>query len=82
MHSKNILHRDIKTQNIFITKDGILKLGDFGISRELESRDQKAATSCGTPIVMSPEVCLGLPYDTKADVWSLGVILYELIMMR
>jgi len=42
MHNKNILHRDIKTQNIFITKNDILKLGDFGISRELETLNQKA----------------------------------------
>lgn len=82
MHAKNILHRDIKTQNIFITTNGTLKLGDFGISRELESRDAKAGTSCGTPLFMPPEVCLGKPYDHKADVWAVGVILYELITLR
>jgi serine/threonine protein kinase len=82
MHTKNILHRDIKTQNIFVAKNGILKLGDFGISRTLESRDAKAGTSCGTPLFMPPEVCLGKPYDYKADVWAVGVILYELITLR
>lgn len=82
MHTKNILHRDIKTQNIFITKNGVLKLGDFGISRELESKDAKAGTSCGTPLFMPPEVCLGYKYDHKADVWAVGVILYELICLR
>ena len=82
MHAKNILHRDIKTQNIFITTNGVLKLGDFGISRELESIDAKAGTSCGTPLFMPPEVCLGKPYDNKADVWAVGVILYELITLK
>lgn len=81
MHNKNILHRDIKTQNIFMTSDNVLKLGDFGISRELDI-DAKAQTSCGTPYFMPPEVCEGKSYDRKADVWSLGVILYELITLK
>ena len=81
MHSKKILHRDIKTQNIFITK-GVLKLGDFGISKELETMNMKAQTACGTPYFMPPEVCLGKPYDNKADVWAIGVILYELITLK
>jgi NIMA (never in mitosis gene a)-related kinase 1/4/5 len=82
MFNKNILHRDIKTQNIFITQSGILKLGDFGISRELHSTNAKAQTACGTPYFMPPEVCLGKPYDHKADVWAVGVILYEMIMLK
>ena len=82
MHNRNILHRDIKTQNIFITENGICKLGDFGISRRLNHQDAKAMTSCGTPYFMPPEVCLGKPYDGKADVWAIGVVLYELIMLK
>lgn len=82
MHSKNILHRDIKTQNIFIAKNNVLKIGDFGISKELETMNQKAMTSCGTPYFMPPEVCAGQPYDNKADVWAIGVILYELITFK
>ena len=81
MHNKNILHRDIKTQNIFIDDKGVHKLGDFGISRELK-QDAKAMTACGTPYFMPPEVCLGKPYDSKADVWAIGVIIYELIMLK
>ena len=81
MHNKNILHRDIKTQNIFIDDKGVHKLGDFGISRELK-QDAKAMTACGTPFFMPPEVCLGKPYDSKADVWAIGVIIYELIMLK
>ena len=81
MHNKNILHRDIKTQNIFIDLSGVHKLGDFGISRELK-QDAKALTACGTPYFMPPEVCLGKPYDSKADVWAIGVIIYELLMLK
>lgn len=82
IHSKNILHRDIKTQNIFITKEGILKIGDFGISRQLSNTEEFATTQKGTPYFMPPEVCLGKPYDSKADVWAIGIILYELITFR
>ena len=82
LHHKKILHRDVKSQNIFIDAKGVLKLGDFGISRELESKDAKAGTSCGTPLFMPPEVCLGHKYDFKADVWAMGVILYELLCLK
>jgi NIMA (never in mitosis gene a)-related kinase len=82
MHSKNILHRDIKTQNIFISKGNVLKIGDFGISKELQTLNEKAMTSVGTPYFMPPEVCLGKPYDSKADVWAIGIILYELITYK
>ncbi len=82
MHMKNIIHRDFKTQNIFITKDEILKIGDFGISREHNSTTAKQMTSCGTPYFMPPEVIQGKPYDNKADVWALGVILYELVTFK
>ena len=81
LHSKNILHRDIKTQNIFI-KDGVLKLGDFGISKALSNVDDLAQTKCGTPYFMAPENCKGCPYDKKADVWAMGVIIYELTTLK
>ena len=82
MHSKNILHRDIKTKNIFVTKGDILKLGDFGISRQMDTKSALISTSYITPSYMSPEVCASQPYDSKADVWALGVILYELITFK
>lgn len=59
IHSRYILHRDIKTQNIFITKDNILKIGDFGISRQLTGTQDLASTVKGTPYFMPPEVCQG-----------------------
>ena len=82
MHSKNILHRDIKTQNIFIANNDILKIGDFGISKQVETITPLAMTACGTPYFMPPEVCQGKPYDSKADVWAIGVIIYELITLK
>ena len=56
MHSKNILHRDIKTQNMFLKKN-VIKLGDFGISKALGTHNNFAKTFLGTPYYMSPEVC-------------------------
>ena len=82
MNLKYILHRDIKTANIFIHENGILKVGDFGISRELESSIDKVNTAAGTPYFMAPEVLSYTPYDSKADMWSLGVIIYELISLQ
>lgn len=72
MHSKNILHRDLKSQNLFLISDGTIKIGDFGISKELPSIDSLARTSCGTPYFMPPEVCKGEPYGEKIDIWAIG----------
>jgi NIMA (never in mitosis gene a)-related kinase 1/4/5 len=82
MHVKHILHRDVKSQNIFIDDNGVLRLGDFGISRELTSTNAKLNTTAGTPYFMAPEVLQGIPYDSKADMWSLGVVAYELITFQ
>lgn len=57
VHSKNILHRDLKSQNIFLTENRLLKLGDFGISRVLNSDTELASTAIGTPYYLSPEIC-------------------------
>eukprot|EP00798_Chlamydomonas_sp_ICE-L_P015912 gene15912-22046_t len=82
VHSQNILHRDLKTQNIFLTKDGNVKLGDFGISRSLNSTVDLASTLIGTPYYMSPEVMSSMPYDFKSDMWSLGCCLYETMTLK
>lgn len=78
IHGRKILHRDIKSQNIFLTSNGTVKLGDFGISKLLESTNEAAMTVVGTPYYMSPEVCENKPYTFKSDVWALGCVLYEL----
>jgi NIMA (never in mitosis gene a)-related kinase 1/4/5 len=76
------LHRDIKSQNIFLTTNGTVKLGDFGISKILESTHEAAMTVVGTPYYMSPEVCENKPYTFKSDVWALGCVLYELCTLQ
>eukprot|EP00759_Apiculatamorpha_spiralis_P053646 PhF_6_TR6288/c0_g1_i1/m.9523/K08857/NEK1_4_5; NIMA (never in mitosis gene a)-related kinase 1/4/5 len=78
-HSKHILHRDIKLQNIFLTTSGLCKLGDFGIARVMENTFDQAHTFVGTPYYLSPEVILEKPYGSSSDVWAVGVCLYELM---
>eukprot|EP00906_Rhabdomonas_costata_P029293 RCo041356 len=82
LHSQKVLHRDLKSQNVFLTKANMVKLGDFGISTVLKHTTSLAHTKCGTPYYFSPEICQNLPYDHKSDVWSLGCILYELVSLR
>jgi NIMA (never in mitosis gene a)-related kinase len=82
VHKRGILHRDIKSQNIFITATNDLKLGDFGIARVLLRADDKVVTAIGTPYYLSPEICQEKPYDQKSDVWGLGCILYEMMELR
>lgn len=77
-HDRKILHRDLKSQNIFLTKKNIVKLGDFGIARVLSNTRSKAKTVVGTPYYLSPEIIESMPYSFKSDVWSLGVLLYEI----
>ncbi|EAR96270.2 plant dual-specificity MAP kinase kinase family domain protein (macronuclear) [Tetrahymena thermophila SB210] len=82
IHDKKILHRDIKTSNIFVTSNGTVKIGDFGISRVLEHTQDQAQTVVGTPYYMSPEVCESKPYTQKSDVWALGCVVYELCTLK
>ena len=77
MHERRVLHRDLKTSNIFLTSNNIIKLGDFGIARVLDSTLEQAKTVVGTPYYMSPEVCENKPYSYASDIWALGCVLYE-----
>lgn len=82
LHDKKILHRDLKTKNIFMTKKHKVKLGDFGLSKMMGNDISFASSAVGTPYYLSPELCEGKSYNRKSDVWALGCVLYELTTFR
>ncbi len=84
-HKKKIVHRDIKPSNMILSEEGRVKLTDFGIARiedPLVMQQTQAGEILGTPVYMPPEQAMGTPIDGRADLYSLGVILYELIVGR
>ncbi|EAR82582.1 Serine/Threonine kinase domain protein (macronuclear) [Tetrahymena thermophila SB210] len=78
LHKNNIIHRDLKLENIMISKEGIIKIIDFGSSRELKE-GFSANTLVGTPYNMAPEVWFQQDYGSECDIYSLGVILYQML---
>ena len=80
LHDFKILHRDIKSANVFLFKGGVCKLGDLNVSKV--ARKGLGYTQTGTPYYASPEVWEEKPYDSKSDVWSLGCVMYEMITLR
>jgi serine/threonine protein kinase len=79
-HKRGVIHQDIKADNIFITTEGDLKIGDFGLARLLVGRVHynSATKGMGTPAYMSPELCRGEPQDHRSDIYSLGVLFFEM----
>jgi serine/threonine-protein kinase len=93
-HDKGLVHRDLKPANIRLTPDGIVKVLDFGLARQIEIGGEAAAAATGsgflsrlgevvgTPAYMSPEQARGQPVDRRSDIWSFGCVLYELLAGR
>ncbi len=80
LHDLKIVHRDLKCANVFLTKDGNVKLGDLNVSKI--AKRGLVYTQTGTPYYASPEVWQDKPYDQKSDMWSLGCVLYELTTLK
>ncbi|KAL4226500.1 Serine/threonine-protein kinase Nek3 [Mactra antiquata] len=82
LHEQKILHRDMKTKNIFLKDDLTVKLGDLGIAKVLDLNQSKANTFIGTPSYMSPELFSGRSYNHKTDIWGLGCCAYEMMTLK
>lgn len=82
IHDKHILHRDLKPSNFFLSKNGSMKMGDFGIAKVLACTIAVAKTQIGTPYYLSPELCQEKPYTWPSDIWAMGCILYELCALK
>ena len=78
LHRHRVMHRDMKPQNVLVSSNGVIKLADFGFARALASSTALLTSIKGTPLYMAPEIYEQQRYDPSADLWGLGVLLFEL----
>eukprot|EP00656_Telonema_subtile_P057148 TRINITY_DN9331_c0_g1_i12.p1 TRINITY_DN9331_c0_g1~~TRINITY_DN9331_c0_g1_i12.p1 ORF type:complete len:558 (-),score=64.10 TRINITY_DN9331_c0_g1_i12:288-1961(-) len=82
LHRHKILHRDLKSANIFVNNQTEIKIGDFGISKVCKPSDMFAKTQIGSPYYVSPEMWKNKPYGQKSDMWAIGCFLYEMVALH
>ncbi len=80
MHKKNILYRDLKPENVLFNEDGYILLADFGLAKMTKTKKELTNSYCGTPYYLSPEMINGSGHDHTVDWWTLGILLFELII--
>jgi len=80
IHSQNIMYRDLKPENILIDIDGHVKISDFGLSKQIRRRDEVSSTFCGSPEYLPPEMILGYDHSRTVDFYTLGCLLYEMLV--
>ena len=81
LHAQNVIHRDLKLGNLFLTGNMEIKIGDFGLATRVDFKDQRRTTMCGTPNYIAPEILMGkCGHSFEVDIWSIGVVIYTMLV--